>query len=244
VKQALASLAVFAAFVAPALAQTPADPALADKRILADATLDGRQGAAKPDTRTPILVQPIVLNRTIEVLEETGVKWTVFDTEKIKAGAVLYGVGPVWCTHWLVCLADEDKDGTLEMGFVQINRYNDVLIFSMPQKQLGPVKTPAHYRPVPAPESYRHEIGVMVDRLTETKGSLKAKVTVRVRRAPGQWIVLGGPGYEVTLDAEGKGVFEAMGARIDLQAKDKRGFTYTIVRSMPEQAIEGMQLVQ
>lgn len=216
--------------------------AQAGNRLVADSSLDGRTGTATPNARNPILTQTVLLTRTIEVLEETGVQWAALDTETIKAGQVLFGVGPLWCTHWLVCLADQDNDGKLETGFMQYNRFNDVLIFTRVEGELGPIKTPVRYKPVPAPESYRHEVGVMLDQLTEVDGTRKAKFTVRVRRAGESWIVLGGPGTTINLDAEGRGVFDFMGARIELQAKDTRNFTYTIVRGMPEQSVKAVQV--
>lgn len=205
--------------------------------VVADETLAGTNGNS--GMRERFLVQSVVFSRTVRIATGVRAQWTFLDTETIPAGAILYGLGNKYCTQRSACLEDTDGDGFFDTSFPQFGT-NTIDLFNFYVESRHWPLEPTAFEVVPAPEELRHEIGIALTSYRRSRGDRPAEATftTQVRRADNRtWMNIRGLEQTITLDGDGRGVVEILGAEIRVQFSEDRRFQWVIERPIPEQPI-------
>lgn len=203
-------------------------------RIVEDQTLVGKVGQAK--RWQPILAQTMVFNRAAKLNEDLVRK----NKSVIPAGTTLFVTTDKkveyhclprdgFMSNQILCFDDKDGDGKLEHESNGGTPLNGVYMYASGFSDRGVVLTPAAASSIPYMEGHKQQVGI------QWVGSNLNIATLSLAVSAGKnWTPVSNSTVAIKLDANGEGVGELMGAKIEVRQLDKNLLQYKIVTPIPE----------
>lgn len=220
----------------------------ADVRIVGDASLAGRSGSGAPRT-SAFFSQPVLFNRGAKVVDAFKVQYGALYAMKLEAGDPLFRIADAVCTDKhnfmeVKCFRDTDADGRMETSYFSGYAPNMVLVLGSPAYSEKAPSQPFRVEPAPVADSFGHEIGIALKKLKVDKsiGAYTVDVAMVVRNASEArwgWENLGGGGDTLVIPKGGKGVYEFLGAKVEIEPTGPNSFNWRILSPIPEQPLRG-----
>jgi hypothetical protein len=172
---------------------------------------------------------------------------------KLDAGEPMFWIGDAVCTDKhnfmeVKCFRDTDADGRMETSYFAGYAPNLVLVLgSVGYREKAPSQA-FRVETSTVADRFRHAIGIAVTgiRIDKASGAASVQLAVFLRNTSEPrwtWEEMRGQEQTLVIPKGGKGVYETLGARIEIEPAGPKSFNWKIVKPFPEQPLDGSTAV-